>query len=123
MTTSDRTVDDPADFPDDTQAESVAKLIAQGTVTVQAVLQLSTAIHRHTLVQQWAIGLGFVVLLLLSGVAVDNRVQLAALRQSTCPLITIQIPAAGDAQPVTQHGRDVVRAARDLASQFHCDLP
>ena len=114
--------DDPADFPDDTPAESVSKLIAQGTVTVAAVQDLRTAIDRDRRSQDRRALIKLVLFLAVLAVAVDNRLQLWHLQQQLCPIVTATITRPGEAPPVTQHGRDVEATARDLASALGCAI-
>lgn len=118
--------DDPADFPDDTSPESIAKLIEQGTQMVEGVEQLRVAVDRQRRVQFWAICAVAVLVLILGLVAFDNHGQIAELKQQMCGAVVGIVPAPGEAEPPPgkegERSRDVIGRFRVLAKDFNCTL-
>jgi hypothetical protein len=118
--------DDPADFPDDTPAESVDKLIEQGTQMVAGLRDLRIAVDRQRRVQFWAIVVGAALILMLGFVGFDNRDQIQQLKHQFCPMIVGIIPAPGEPQPPVgkdgDRGRSVIGTFKGLAQDFGCQL-
>lgn len=111
------TDDGPVDLTEGnpTLHQLVERQIEQGARTVKAVDGLRTAIDRRTLAT-------VVLVLLLCGVAVDNRLQINQLKQTLCPIVTASITRPGEQGPTTPHGRDVEGSAIELADRLGCEL-
>lgn len=102
--------------------QRVQSWVEQGEEFRATMDRLTEAVDRQTRVQRTALIVGTIVALVLIVVLGDNRLQIRALQQKLCPLVSLSITRPGQAPPSTAHGRDVEAAARDLASAFGCPL-
>lgn len=109
------TDDHPTAGKPPTLHQLVERQIEQGEKTVRSVDGLRASIDRRTLAT-------VVLVLLLCGVAVDNRLQINQLKQTLCPIVTASITRPGETGPTTPHGRDVERSATNLARKLGCEV-
>jgi hypothetical protein len=98
----------------------VGQLLEQGSTVIPVVAALEETIARRARAFWAAVVIGSVLVLLLAGVALDNRSQVAALKRQFCPVVQASITQPGGTPPSTQHGRDVEAAMRRLAGHFGC---
>jgi hypothetical protein len=126
MTNHPTPVDDPADFPNDTNDQSTDKLIHQGTQLVKAVGDLRKAVERQRRTQALAIVLVFVAIVLLGCTIAENHQETNKLKSQFCGVVVGIVPGTGDplppAGPEGERARDLIRRFRVLASDFDCTL-